>query len=197
MKAHQDLPGCGYEAINNTATREYENTSTLLDHLYTTHEERIKEIVVPVYGLTDHYPICFTHKFGRGKRSKNHHEKFTYRDFKNFSKENFVNDLAGVPWTALDAYADEDKKLECWNAMFMDVLNKHIPLVSRRVKKKKQSPGWMNLDIIRQICVRDKLKARAKNSALARTMNKRARKSSCQINYQCKVQLSQRKYCRK
>ena len=24
-----------------------------------------------------------------------------------------------------DAYADVDKKLECWNAMFMDVLNKH------------------------------------------------------------------------
>ena len=80
------------------------------------------------------------------------------RNFKNFSKENFVNDLAGVLWKALDAYADVDKKLECWNAMFMDVLNKHIPLVTRRVKN-KQIPGWMNRDIIRQICVRDKLKA--------------------------------------
>ena len=45
--------------------------------------------------------------------SKNHHEKITYRNFKNFSKENFVNDLAGVPWITLDAYADVDKKLEC------------------------------------------------------------------------------------
>ena len=33
----------------------------------------------------------------------------------------------------------------------------------------------MNRDIIRQICVRDKLKARAKHSALARTMYKRTR----------------------
>ena len=66
-------------------------------------------------------------------------------------------------------------------ALFMDVLNKHVPLVTRRVKN-KQIPGWMNRDIIRQICVRDKLKARAKHSALARTMYKN-QESSCQINY--------------
>ena len=161
----------GLKQLINIATREYKNTSTLLDHLYTTHEDRISEIIVPVYGLSDHYPICFTHKFVRGKPSKNHHEKITYRNFKNFSKENFVNDVAGVPWKALDVYADADKNLECWNAMFMDVLhvNKHIPLVTRRVKN-EQIPGWMNRDIIRQIYVRDKLKARAKHSALTRTM---------------------------
>lgn len=56
----------------------------------------------------------------------------------------------------------------------MDVLNKHIPLVTRRVKN-IQITGWMNRDIIRQICVRDKLKARAKHTALARTMYKRTR----------------------
>ena len=33
----------------------------------------------------------------------------------------------------------------------------------------------MNRDIIRQICVQDKLKAHAKNSALANAMYKRAR----------------------
>ena len=115
----------------NTASRENKNTSTLLDHLYATHEDRISEIIVPVYGLSNHYPICFTHKFVRGKCSKNHHEKITYRNFKNFLKENFVNDLSGVPWKALNAYADVDKKLECWNAMFMDVLNTHIPLVTQ------------------------------------------------------------------
>ena len=99
----------GLKQLINTATREDKNTYTLLDHLYTTHEDRISEIIVPVYGLSDHYPICFTHKFGRGKRSKNHHEEITYRN------------------------------------------------------------------VIRQICVRDKLKARAKHSALARTMYKRTR----------------------
>ena len=63
--------------------------------------------------------------------------KLRTETFKNFSKENFLHDLAAVPWKTLDAYADVDKKLECWNAMFMDVINQHIPLVTRRVKNKQ------------------------------------------------------------
>ena len=63
----------GLKQVINTATREDKNPYTLLDHLYTTHEDRTSEIIVPIYGLSDHYPICFMHKFGRGKRGKNHH----------------------------------------------------------------------------------------------------------------------------
>ena len=164
----------GLKQIIDTATREYKGTATLLDHLYTTHENRITELLVPVYGLSDHYPICFTHKSGRGKHRKHHHEKIEYRNFKNFSQQKFVDDLHTVPWSVIDLFSDVDDKIETWNTLFTDVVNKHIPLVTRRVKN-KQLPGWMTRDILQQICVRDKLKARAKNNVLARTMYKRVR----------------------
>ena len=55
----------------------------------------------------------------------------------------------------------------------MNVMNEHIPHVTRRVKS-KELPVWKTLDILQQICVRDKFKGRAKNNILAWTMYKRA-----------------------
>ena len=48
----------------------------------------------------------------------------------------------------------------------MNVMNEHIPHVTRRVKS-KELPVWKTLDILQQICVRDKFKGRAKNNILA------------------------------
>ena len=125
----------GLKQLINTATREGKGGATLLDHLYTTHEDRITEILVPVYGLSDHYPICFTHKFGRGKYRKHHHEKLVCRSSKNFSSREFINDLHTVPWSVLDAFSDVDGKLAIWNTLFTNVMNEHVPLVARRVTK--------------------------------------------------------------
>ena len=115
----------GLRQLINTATRECKASATLLDHSYTPHEDRITEILVPVYGLTDHYPICFTHKVGRGKYRKHNHEKLVYRSFKNFSSREFINDLYAVPWSVLDALSDVDDKL--WNTLFTKVMNEHVP----------------------------------------------------------------------
>lgn len=127
-----------------------------------------------VYGLSDHYPICFTHKFGRSEYREHHHEKLVYRSFKDFSSKEFINDLHTVPWSVLDMFSAVDDKLAIWNTLFTNVMNEHAQLVTRRVKNKQLS-GWMTHDILQQICVRDKLEARAKNNILARIMYKRVR----------------------
>ena len=57
----------GLEQIVKCPTRVFEGTETLIDPVYTTHPQRITDIKVPVYGLTDHCPVCFVYKAGRGK----------------------------------------------------------------------------------------------------------------------------------
>lgn len=67
-----------------------------------------------------------------------------------------------------------DDKLAICNTLFANVMNEHAQLVTGRVKNKQLSE-WMTHDILQQICVRDKLKVRAKNNILARIMYKRVR----------------------
>ena len=41
-------------------TRVAENSSTLIDHVYTTNEELIENLSVPQIRLSDHFPVYFT-----------------------------------------------------------------------------------------------------------------------------------------
>ena len=93
-----------------------------------------------MYGLSDHYPTCFTHKFNRGKHLKHHHDATVFRNFKKLSNKEFFNDLHTIPWSVLDASSDVEDKLTIWNTLFMNLINEHIPHVTRRVKN-KQLPG--------------------------------------------------------
>ena len=53
----------GFTQIIKMATRVNNNTSTLIDHIYTTHPNRIVQSFVPVHGMSDHFPVCFVDKF--------------------------------------------------------------------------------------------------------------------------------------
>ncbi len=46
----------------------YINTRIDID----TNTTRVVEMLVPVYGLSNHYPICFIYEAGMGKRNKHH-----------------------------------------------------------------------------------------------------------------------------
>ena len=164
----------GLEQIVKCPTRVSEGTETLIDHVYTTHPHRIIDIKVPVYGLTNHYPVCFVHKAGRGKQRKNRHESITYRNFKHFCQEAFLNDLNTAPWSLLDVFDDVNEKLDTWNSLFMSIVDQHAPIVTRRVKNKEENE-WITPEILEQIRIRDQLKSCAKSDVLARTMYKQTR----------------------
>ena len=85
-KAFRDA---GFTQLVKDATGVSDGTETLIDHVYTTHSDRIINIKVPIYGLTDHYPVCFTHEASRANRRKNCHESITYRNYNNSMNLNF------------------------------------------------------------------------------------------------------------
>lgn len=122
---------------SGTPTRVTRCSATLLDHVFVTHPERIIETLVPIDGLSDHYPICFVHKARVPKSPKSHNDTVKYQSFKNLDKDRSIYDLNNAPWSLLDIFENVDDKLDTWE------LTQHTPIVEKRVKRKKLPP-WVN-----------------------------------------------------
>lgn len=122
---------------SGTPTRVTRCSAALLDHVFVTHPERIIETLVPIDGLSDHYPICFVHKARVPKSPKSHNDTVKYQSFKNLDKDRSVYDLNNAPWSLLDIFENVDDKLDTWE------LTQHTPIVEKRVKRKKLPP-WVN-----------------------------------------------------
>ena len=150
------------------------NSAMLIDHVYTTHPNRIVEIIVPTHGMNDHYPVCFVHKYRGIRFGKFSHDEISYRNFKILNHNEFVADLDNAPWSLLNMFDDVNEKLDTWEWIFNNVMNRHTPIVKKRVKHKPLLP-WMNNDILLLMYHRDQFKARAKSNILAGIMYKRLR----------------------
>ena len=74
-------------------TRVTETTSTIIDHVYTSHPDNIIESFVSPYSISDHFPVCFTRKISN-RISKSKHVTTKYRCFKNFNEDVFVANLS-------------------------------------------------------------------------------------------------------
>ena len=164
----------GFTQIIKTATRVTDNTSTLIDHIYTTHPNHIVQSFVPVYGISDHFPVCFVHKFRGAKSPKCEHDEISYRNLKKLNLDDFIHDLEYAPWSLLEVFDDVNEKLATWELIFNDVANCHMPIVKKRVKRKCLSP-WMNKEIMHLIHLRDQFKSCVKSNVLARSMYKNLR----------------------
>jgi hypothetical protein len=76
----------------------------------------------------------------------------------NFNEETFCKDLSQIPWDTIDIFDDVDNALEAWYNLFLDVIDKHLPLREKRVKKQQQ-PDWMTYEIIQCMVQRDNFKS--------------------------------------
>ena len=70
------------------------------------------EIIVPTHGMSDHYPVCFVHKYRGIKSGKFSHDEISYRNFKNLNHNEFVADLDNAPWSLLDMFDDVNEKVD-------------------------------------------------------------------------------------
>jgi hypothetical protein len=78
-------------------------------------------------------------------------------------------DLSEDPWDSAFVFEDTDYIVDSWYSIFNNILNKHAPIISKRVKRKVQ-PKWFTINDISsefEIQIRDRLlkQARASNNA--------------------------------
>ena len=89
---------------------------------------------------------------------KSQHFSISYRSFKNFNEANFSNDLKLIPWDTVKIFDDPNDALDTLSHLFLEVVDKHIPIKQHRVKHKNQ-PQWLTPEIIDSIKTRDRFKA--------------------------------------
>ena len=74
-------------------TRVTETSSTIIDHIYTSNPDVIVKSFVSNYAISDHFPVCTTRKINY-KIVKSEHITTSYRCFKRFNENAFLNDLS-------------------------------------------------------------------------------------------------------
>jgi len=148
----------GFTQMIKSATREFNNSGTLIDHVYTDNPQNIIWTSVPKLSLSDHYPIFCSRKVNT-KNTKKSHLTIKYRSFKNFNEENFLSDLNNINWNTLHTISDVNETLKVFMDSFVSVIDKHVPVRNHRVKRPSQ-PEWLNEEIIDAMKARDKFKAR-------------------------------------
>ena len=132
-------------------TRVTDQSATLIDHIYSNTPANILMTAVPHIGLSDHFPVFISRKTNGSYSLKNTHYTISYRSFKNFDENKFIDDLKSTPW-------DIVKIVETWSSLFSDIVDKHLPLRKHCVKRKHQ-PKWLSADIIEAFKTRDRFKS--------------------------------------
>lgn len=68
-----------------------------------------------------------------------------------------MDDLTAASFYTIEFESDTSKCLSLFYKIFNEVINKHVPVVTKRVKRDKQ-PEWYTKDVINARKMRDKYK---------------------------------------
>ena len=127
---------------------------TLIDHIYVNNTQNIIETCVPHSGCSDHLPLCLTWLRKGTTIPKPGHKVITYRSFTKFDEDLFLADLVQSPFSLVYQHTDPDEAFELWHRIFINVYNKHAPIVTKRVKYSPKPP-WYNNDVKEESFKRD------------------------------------------
>lgn len=165
-------------------------SSTLIDHIYSSFSDNVRFVDVPKIGLSDHYPVFFSRKVTTHEPKASHYT-IQYRSFKRFDETEFISDLQSVPWDIIKVFDDVNDALNAWYSLFLEVIDKHVPLKMHRVKHKNQ-PNWLSPEIIDSIKIRDRFKAIGNKEQYKLWRNKVVNmiKKSKKVNYERLVENS-------
>ena len=103
-----------------------QSTKSILDGCIASSPDKIIHSGVVHLGISDHSLIYATRKLNSvfKRLSQNSVE---FRNFKKFNVESFLNDLYTLPWVELDNKQNVHEMWECWEILFIQVLDNHAP----------------------------------------------------------------------
>ncbi|CAC5385019.1 unnamed protein product [Mytilus coruscus] len=126
----------------------YSNERKDRENKKSTNPTSLINVTVPSYAPGDHYPVsCTVNKFAKLIKDKSDsHYEIKYRNFKTFNDEMFLQDLSNQPFDIIHEINDPNEAMDMWYYLLVNVLDKHAPVVTRRVKNKYQ-PEWYTNEI--------------------------------------------------
>ena len=168
-------------------TRVTLTSSSITDHIATTSARNIIESGVHKVSMSDHYMVFCVRKF-EGALKKDH-KVVTTRSMKNFDKDAFLADVAGICWERGFSETDDVNVLVTqWSTLFSLIIDKHAPIKTLRVSE-KYCP-WVNVGLKQLIRSRDKLKKAAvkSKSQLLMSSYRQIRNKTNKQNFELKRQ---------
>ena len=147
---------CMNQINTHEYTRKTNNSSSLIDHMLTNNPEKVSSFGVLHNGLSDH---SMSYLVWKSCNVKSVVKYVTYRKTKGVDLDAFKHDLSQQNWKQIEECESLDEAVDMWEQMFLEVMNKHMPFKTKRVRK-KQSP-WLNEYIFNLMKERDKMKKKA------------------------------------
>ena len=148
----------GLEQLINEPTRVTESTSTLIDLIYTSYTDRVGGSGVSHIAISDHSLVYVYRKLSSDLTSKGH-SFISYRNFQNFDRENFRNEISQQDWS-FDEFEDPNLAWSNWKTKFLQFVNSHAPFRTRRTKLSKAL--WINSALKKSMRCRDAAKRNRK-----------------------------------
>ena len=141
-------------------TRVTNTSETLMDHIYVSDDLPVLYSSPIKYSISDHFPVFTVFKMTSIDYNKNdgRHTTITYRKYKNFNSATFLSDLQNAPRLTNGAEnISMDQYLQSFISTFTKIIDKHLPLVTKRIKRPKQ-PEWISNNILLAINKRENAK---------------------------------------
>ena len=131
-------------------TRVTETTQSLIDVIMTSNESIVCLCDVLTCSISD-YNLVYLVLALKIPRRKPYY--VTIRSCKNYSGEEFCNDLALAPFHMLSFFDDLEDQVDVFNILFTDVLNQHAPI--KRIKVKSRPNSFVSPEIRQVMKTRD------------------------------------------
>ena len=141
-------------------TRVTNTSETLIDHIYVSDDLPVLYSSPIGYSISDHFPVYAVFKMTNIDFNKNdgRHKTIKYRKCNNFNSATFLSDLQNAPWLTNGAEnISMDQYLQSFISTFTKIIDKHLPLVTKRIKRPKQ-PEWISNNILLAINKRENAK---------------------------------------
>ena len=149
----------GYRQMITEITRKTTNTESIIDVLLTSNPDLHTKAGTVKYALSDHYLIqtVITIPCNKACQITQNHNEVIYRDFTQFNHYSFTEDIKA----ANEQFVNRDTEItwEMWKNVFLEICNKHAPLIKARLKARKNP--WITPDIVKMMYERDHLHAKA------------------------------------
>ena len=146
--------------IINEPTRVTYSTNTLIDHIYVTNDLPVLQSATTIkYYISDHFPVFAVFDLKNNSNiNSGTHKQISYRTYKTFNPDAFLRDLRNTSWPNIyTASYTTDECLETFISTYSNILNKHLPIVTKRIKRPTQPP-WITKDIRVAMNTRDNAK---------------------------------------
>lgn len=152
------------ESVNSTQlikdpTRVTRTSSTLVDVITVSNPDLVKKSGVVHLSISDHFAVYAVLDL---KAPKWVPVPITTRSFKRYDPDLFCEEISEISWDTINTKESIDEKLDTFNELFTDVLNRHAPIKTFKLKH-KPSP-FMTPELKQSIEMRNKAHKKARQS---------------------------------